>query len=209
MKLCFPERLQDHVSRTSALTGATTNKRLALAIGLISAVISACAVASNAPTPQPTVTALVRDAPALPSATPIPATATPLIGFTPQTSQRNSSGIPLPYAPNAVNVVVTYTPAPAGTPLPKSGLASVSVGDNYFYPQEVRVTVGSTVEWDYNGGGGETESIHNVVAANNTFSSGDINPGSRFAYTFELPGEFDYVCTYHVRQMTAKVFVVQ
>ena len=39
------------------------------------------------------------------------------------------------------------------------------VGDNSFYPQEIRVTLGSTAEWDYNGGGGETESIHNIVAS--------------------------------------------
>lgn len=93
--------------------------------------------------------------------------------------------------------------------MPKSGLVSLGVGDNYFFPQEIRVTVGSTVEWDYNGGGGETESIHNVVASNNAFSSGDLNPGSRFAYTFKQPGAFDYVCTYHVRQMTAKIVVVE
>jgi len=41
----------------------------------------------------------------------------------------------------------------------------VLVGDNSFYPQEIRVTLGSTAEWDYNGGGGETESIHNIVAS--------------------------------------------
>ncbi len=84
----------------------------------------------------------------------------------------------------------------------------MSVGDNYFFPEEVRVTAGSTVEWDYNGGGGETESIHNVVGSNNTFSSGDPNPGSRFAQTFKQPGEFNYVCTCHARQMTAKIVVV-
>jgi plastocyanin len=105
-------------------------------------------------------------------------------------------------------VVVTYTPAPAGTPQPKSRPVAVGVGDNYFYPQEVRVTIGSTVEWDYNGGGGETESIRNIVTVNGTLSSGDLNPGSWFAYTFEQPGEFDYVCTSHVRQMMGKVIVI-
>ena len=154
--------------------------RFTLAIALGSFVLQACAAAPNTPTTQPTATPIALEARTIATSTPVPPASTPLVGFTPQTTQRNSSGVPLPYAPN-----------------------------NYFFPQETRVTVGSTVEWDYNGGGGETESIHNVVASNNVFSSGDLNPGSRFAYTFKQPGAFDYVCTYHVRQMTAKIVVVE
>jgi plastocyanin len=122
-------------------------------------------------------------------------------------TQRNAAGVPLPDAPGARSVVVTYTPVPSGASQVKSGFLTVTVGDNYFYPEELRVTVGSTIEWDYSGGGGETESIHNVIASDNAFSSGDLNPGSRFAFVFGRSGEFDYVCSYHVRQMTGKVLV--
>jgi len=83
----------------------------------------------------------------------------------------------------------------------------VSVGDNYFYPDEVHVTVGSTVEWRYDGGGGETESIHNVIALDKAFNSGDLNPGTRFAFALMQPGEFAYVCSYHAREMTGKIVV--
>ncbi len=104
-------------------------------------------------------------------------------------------------------MVVTYTPVPTGAPAVKSGLINVGVGDNYFDPDEVRVTVGSTVQWDYNGGGGETESVHNVIAVGGLFSSGDLIPNSKYAYTFKQPGEFDYVCSYHAKQMTGKIIV--
>jgi plastocyanin len=63
------------------------------------------------------------------------------------------------------------------------------------------------VEWRYDGGGGETESTHNVIALDNAFNSGDLNAGSRFSFTFTQPGEFAYVCSYHARQMTGKIVV--
>ena len=46
------------------------------------------------------------------------------------------------------------------------------------------------MEWRYDGGGGETESTHNVIALDNAFNSGDLNAGSRFSFTFTQPGEF-------------------
>jgi plastocyanin len=78
----------------------------------------------------------------------------------------------------------------------------VSVGDNYFYPDELHVTPGTTIEWRYDGGGGETESTHNVIALDNSFTSGDLNVGLRYAFAFLKPGEFAYVCSYHAKQMT-------
>ena len=180
---------------------------MTLAIVVGCGLLCACAGSPNTAPSAPTPEAVVQEAPTVPIPSSPPATTTPAPGFTPQVTERNSAGVPLPFAPGAVNVVVTYTPVPSGAALAKSGLITVSVGDNYFYPQEVRVTVGSTVEWDYNGGGGETESIHNVIALDKSFSSGDLNPNSRYAFTMKQPGDFDYVCSYHARQMTGKIIV--
>jgi plastocyanin len=187
-------------------TTATTNPRLPIVFMLVGGLAFACMPPPAALPAAPTATALIQESRVL-TLTSVPSTIAPLPGFTPEVTQRDSAGVPLPAAPGAVNVVVTYTPVPTGAPAPKSGLIPVSVGDNYFYPEEVHMTAGSTVEWDYNGGGGETESIHNVIALDQSFSSGDLNPNSRFAYTFEQPGEVDYVCSYHARQMTGKVLV--
>jgi plastocyanin len=131
---------------------------------------------------------------------------TPNPGFTPEITQRNSAGVPLPAAPGARSVV-TYTPVSSVATQLKSGVADVGVGDNYFLPDELHVTAGTIVEWRYDGGGGETESTHNVIALDKAFKSGDLNAGSRFSFTFTQPGEFAYVCSYHARQMTGKIVV--
>ncbi len=185
---------------------ATIRRRARLMLVLVGGFTVAC---TAPPPPQASTPTIVQQAQALPTPviSPVVPTATPAVGFTPATSQRNSAGVPLPYAPNAVNVVVTYTAVPVGAAQPKSGLINVSVGDSYFDPAELHITGGATVEWDYNGGGGETESIHNVIGQDGSSSSGDMNPISRYAYTFKKPGEFDYLCSYHARQMTGKIFV--
>jgi plastocyanin len=120
-------------------------------------------------------------------------------------TQRNSAGVPLAAAPGARSVVVTYTPVPNAATQVRSGLVTVAVGDNYFLPDELHVTVGTTVEWRYDGSGGETESTHNVIALDKAFDSGDLNPDTRFSFTFARPGEFAYACSYHPKQMTGKI----
>ena len=97
-------------------------------------------------------------------------------------------------------MVVTYTPIPAATPKPqtKSGSVSVSVGDNYFDPRDLRVAVGSTVTWKYEVE--EPEEIHNVVALDRSFVSSDLGGFQSFSYTFATPGRYQYVCSYHIPQ---------
>ena len=137
----------------------------------------------------------------------MPSTVTPLAGFTPETTQRNSAGVPLPAAPGARSVVVTYTPVPSGATKVELTSVTVSVGDNYFYPEELHVTAGTIVEWRYDGAGGETESTHNVIALDKACNSGDLNPGGRFSFAFTHAGEFAYGCSYHAKQMTGKIVV--
>ena len=173
-----------------------------IALASATGVMLACSAAPSAPTAVP-----VREQRVLATPTPNSPTATPVIGFTPEVTQRNSAGVPLPAAPGARSVVVTYTPVADTGIQVKSGFVTVGVGDNYFLPDELHVTAGTIVEWRYDGGGGETEAIHNVVALNKAFNSGDLNPGTQFSFAFSQPGEYDYVCTYHPRQMIAKVIV--
>ncbi|HEX8969488.1 MAG TPA: cupredoxin domain-containing protein [Chloroflexota bacterium] len=174
----------------------------------------ACGPTASAPGTSATPTGVVQVSAAPATATAVPATPTPqaptampVTAFTPEASQRNTAGVPLPAAPGARSVVVTYTPAPSVGPQVKSGTVTVSVGDNYFAPDELHVTAGTIVEWQYDGGGGETESIHNVIALDKSFNSGDLNPGTRFSFSFATPGEFAYVCSYHAVQMTGKIIV--
>jgi uncharacterized repeat protein (TIGR01451 family) len=68
---------------------------------------------------------------------------------------------------------------------------TIWIGDFYFDPPALTVSLGTTVIWRNGGDMTHTVSITNVV------SSGDIGPGEIFAYTFNSKGTFAYQCTYY------------
>ncbi|MDE3076163.1 MAG: cupredoxin domain-containing protein [Chloroflexota bacterium] len=81
----------------------------------------------------------------------------------------------------------------------------IAVDDDFFSPKEITVAVGTTVVWRYDG---EGEEQHNVVALDGSFSSPTLTVGQGFSYTFTKPGEYKYVCSFHIPQgMTGQVTV--
>jgi len=64
-----------------------------------------------------------------------------------------------------------------------------------FGPPAIRIETGSTVVWEWTGMGG----LHNVVAENGTFDSGDpvSNPDATFEFTFTETGTWLYFCNPH------------
>jgi len=90
----------------------------------------------------------------------------------------------------------------------RANLAIVGSGGNgddaYFVASNYSVAVGATVTWTNQDRG----VIHNVVSTGDTtLSSGDINPGTSWSFTFTKPGTYYYVCSYHP-WMTGSVVVV-
>ena len=79
---------------------------------------------------------------------------------------------------------------------------AVEIGDGFFGPSSLTVTVGDTVTWT-NG----DDSPH-TVTADGAFDSGNIEPGQSFSHTFTEPGTFTYVCQYH-DEMVATITVVE
>jgi plastocyanin len=82
----------------------------------------------------------------------------------------------------------------------------VEMGDNFFAPEEISVVVGATVTWQINQG----ENNHDVASIDGLFHSNV--PMTRgvdmFMYTFTKPGEYSYVCSFHVPEgMTGKIIV--
>ena len=82
----------------------------------------------------------------------------------------------------------------------------VEIGDDYFAPDEINVRVGATVTWQIASG----ENNHDVVSNDGLFRSN--SPMTRgvdvFTFTFLTPGEYRYVCSYHIPQgMIGKVIV--
>jgi plastocyanin len=70
-----------------------------------------------------------------------------------------------------------------------------------FDPATLTVTKGTTVTWM-----NMDSASHTVVATGNAFSSGNLNNGQSYVYTFNETGTFDYKCGIHP-SMSGKVIV--
>ena len=70
--------------------------------------------------------------------------------------------------------------------------AVVTLGEQYFTPQQLRVKAGTTVTWR-NGG----QQNHDVRARDGSFVVGVVSPGQTYSYTFTRPGRYRYVCSIH------------
>lgn len=72
-----------------------------------------------------------------------------------------------------------------------------------FDPPVIRVPAGTRVDW---------RNDDNFTHAVNVVSGGlpalNLVPGQSGEITFEQPGEYDYICTYHAQNMKGKVIVV-
>jgi len=70
------------------------------------------------------------------------------------------------------------------------------MGDNFFAPDELIVAVGATVTWEIISG----DQKHDVVSRDGFFQSNSPmgRGGDTFTFTFTAPGEYRYVCSYHV-----------
>ena len=77
----------------------------------------------------------------------------------------------------------------------KGGSVSVSVGDNFFEPKEVKVKAGTTVKWKNDG-----QAPHTVTSTDQ-FDSGQMEPGAEFERKFDKAGTFDYECQIHPGQL--------
>jgi plastocyanin len=80
--------------------------------------------------------------------------------------------------------------------------ASITIADNVFSPQIVRVEPGATVEWVNDG-----RSLHDVTADDGAFASGDLAPGAEYTHTFDESGVYPYHCSFHGAGMTGTIVV--
>lgn len=85
---------------------------------------------------------------------------------------------------------------------PQERADRVEIRDFSFSPPTIEVAVGSQLTW-----GNTDPTPHTVTARDGGFDSGTIDPGSRFAATFDRAGTFAYFCQIHPA-MTGSVRVV-
>ena len=85
---------------------------------------------------------------------------------------------------------------------PAATTVQVSITGYKFDPQVLTVPVGTTVVWT-----NHDDVPHTVTSTDKTFkSSGALDQGDTYSYTFTAAGTFNYYCTLHPF-MTAKVIV--
>ncbi len=90
-------------------------------------------------------------------------------------------------AGNSSNVNV----APAASPTTVTNAARVTVRLLKFSPDKIEVKTGETVEW------ANADLTPHTATAQGKFNSGAINAGASWSHTFDQPGTFPYVCTFH------------
>ena len=92
----------------------------------------------------------------------------------------------------ATTTVGTLGAAPAGAQ--SSGSSKVTVGDNYFKPEDLEVVAGTKVTWTNKG-----KILHNVTASKKKqkFGTRSLAKGKSYSYTFKKPGKYGYYCSFH------------
>lgn len=88
------------------------------------------------------------------------------------------------------------TPGQTETPTP-AGQQAVSITDFAFSPATINVEKGTKVVWTNN------DTVPHTVTSS-SFTSGTLNPGETYSYTFTEDGTFNYSCNFHP-QMKGKV----
>jgi plastocyanin len=98
-------------------------------------------------------------------------------------------------------------PAPTSLPpvtasAPLSGNVDVAISGYAFSPATLTIKVGTIVKWMNQDTVG-----HTVVADDKSFSSGNLNQGDSFSFTFNTAGTYAYHCSVH-SNMKATITVV-
>lgn len=83
-----------------------------------------------------------------------------------------------------------------------SSTNAVNIGDNFFSPSSITVSVGTTVVWHNSG-----SMTHTVTADNGSFNSGNLSPGASYSLTFNSAGTYTYHCLIHGFAMSGTVVV--
>jgi len=69
---------------------------------------------------------------------------------------------------------------------------TVQVKNFSFSPSSLSVAKGTTVTWKF-----DDTTAHTATSNDKTFDSGSKSAGQSFAFTFNTPGTYSYICTFH------------
>ena len=128
------------------------------------------------------------------------------------TTAPSTTGTPSPLTATSPTTTMptttTTTPTtttPTTTTLPNTH--NLSIGDKFFEPTTVTISVGDTVEWINGGDKGHTVTSGAVGNPDGLWDSGVLIGGASFSQTFTTSGTFQYFCKIHGDKMEATVIV--
>ena len=84
------------------------------------------------------------------------------------------------------------TPAPAGSTTVNIGGGASTLTTTAFGQNPLTIAVGTTISWL-----NDDNTTHTSAADGNQWSSGNVQPGGRFNFTFASAGRFTYHCQIH------------
>jgi plastocyanin len=85
---------------------------------------------------------------------------------------------------------------PSAAPPARAADAMIVMKNFDFSPMDVTVTAGSTVTWKNMDG-----EPHTVVSRDGLFRSPALDENDTYAFTFDHPGVFKYLCSIHPKMM--------
>ena len=90
----------------------------------------------------------------------------------------------------------------ASGPTEPANTSTVNLPPSYrFDPVSIQVSAGTTVTWTNN-----DNFTHSVLVVGGD-EVHNMKPGEKTTITFDKPGTYDYVCTYHTQNMKGRVVV--
>ncbi len=120
--------------------------------------------------------------------------------------QDDSSPADAPADPGVEVQQASVNSTPAGAA--KRGAAhfasslTVSIGDNFYSPASISISVGDTVTWSNDG-----QASHSATASDGSFDTGIFGPGGSRSHTFTQAGTFNYYCLVHGTAQSGTVTV--
>jgi plastocyanin len=92
-----------------------------------------------------------------------------------------------------VSALGTVNAAGAAVATKPGGKTTVTVGDNYYKPEDIEITAGTKVTWANKG-----RILHSVTPdKGKLYGAKTLPKGKKYSFTFKKPGTYAYHCTFH------------
>lgn len=165
------------------------------------ATVTASPTRTQAASPTVTATATATTPTATPTlASPTPTTAVPT---SPTATAMPTTAVPQPTTPAATQPPPTSSPAATQTQQYPLSATIGATANNTWSPRTVTIAVGGTVTWAWSG----ALQPHNVVG--DGFGDSTFKAANSYSFTFDAPGDYEFICQSHVVGRTPMTGTVQ